>query len=129
MRKPTEALLFDPVAREAKPITYDRADPRRFVDLLGEGAVRTPIEVQGAVRWFVYSAAASTVLSGLGIRLSGRDTEMLFTGVVVLVGNRGRFERGVDFDLLWPTFEFRWIGESEHPPFKLGRAYNGHRCR
>lgn len=100
-----------------------------FVDLLGEGAVRTPIEVQGAVRWFVYSAASASALPGIAIRVTGGEAEMGFAGTAVLVGNRGRFERGVDFDLLWPTFEFRWIGTGDHTPFKLGPTYGGYRCR
>jgi hypothetical protein len=74
--------LFNPVAREAVPITYDRADQRRFRDVLGECVIRTPIAIQSLVRWSVYSGAASAV-SGVGMRVQHGQVEMLFAGILV----------------------------------------------
>jgi hypothetical protein len=64
----------------------------------------------------------------LGLRVIPDGTEYIFAGPVVLVSKRGLYEYDVDFDLLWPTFDFWWTAETDQTKFKLGRSYASPRC-
>jgi hypothetical protein len=131
LRKPTKAMLFDPVRRETSVTTYDRTDPETMQTVLGGSAVGTEIRVQGFVRWVVYSRATSESeprRAGIAIRTIPMDEELLFEGASLLVSKRGLYEYSVDLDLLWPTFEFRWIGgEDAGEAFRLGQQHVGYR--
>ena len=124
MRKPTKAMLFDPVAQSTHQITYDRTDRRTVEAALGGTVLATPIIVTGLARWTVYVREQASASAGFGLRVIPDGTEYIFAGPVVLVSNRGLYEYDVDLDLLWPTFDFWWSVDGDRSNFKLGHRYD-----
>jgi hypothetical protein len=123
LRKPTKAMLFDPVERATHQIIYDRTDRSSVDGALGGAVLATPICVAGLARWTAYARAGPAASAGLGLRVIPDGTESIFAGPVLLVSKRGLYEYDVDLDLLWPTFDFWWTAENDQTKFKLGRPY------
>lgn len=122
-------MLLDPVRRETSLVTYDRTNHETVRGALGGSAVGTEIRIQGFVRWIVYSRVrtdSDLLREGVAIRTILTGEELIFEGICLLVSKRGLYEYSVDLDLLWPTFEFRWIdGECTTQTFRLGQQYVG----
>lgn len=121
--------MLDPVRRETSLVTYDRTNPATARAWLGGNAAGTEIRIKGFVRWVVYSRVRTDtdpLRGGVAIRTISTGEELMFEGICLLVSKRGLYEYSVDLDLLWPTFEFRWIdGECTTETFRLGQRYVG----
>lgn len=122
-------MLLDPIRREASVVTYDRTNPETLRAVLGGSAAGTEIRIQGLVRWIVYSRVrtdSEPLRGGVAVRTIPTGEEIIFEGACLLVSKRGLYEYSVDLDLLWPTFEFRWIdAECPTETFRLGQQYVG----
>jgi hypothetical protein len=118
-------MLFDPAVRETSLIVYDRADPASVPDILGGGVMAAEIHVDKLVRWVVYSRTDGwdgVCHFSIAMRVIPAGEEHIFAGPALLAGKRGRNDRDLDLDLLWPCFEFRWLaGADVGEAFRLGQ--------
>jgi hypothetical protein len=120
-------MLFDPAVRETGVIVYDRADPASVPEILGGDVVATEIRVDTLVRWVVYSRVDGRddgCQFSLAMRIIPAGEEHIFAGPALLAGKRGGNDRDFDLDLLWPCFEFRWLGGPDvGGTFRLGQKH------
>ncbi|MEG3146755.1 hypothetical protein U1839_19050 [Sphingomonas sp. RT2P30] len=123
------AMLFDPAVRETGVLVYDRADPASVPEILGGDVMATDIGVDKLVRWVVYSRGDSRdggSQFSLAMHIIPAGEEHIFAGPALLAGKRGGNDRDLDLDLLWPCFEFRWLGGADvGATFRLGQNYVG----
>ena len=91
LRKPTKAMLFDPVARETGVTVYDRANPDTLQTILGGHVMTTPIYIDSVVRWVVHSRADGGdggCQYGIAMRIILAGEDQIFYGSALLAGKR-----------------------------------------